>query len=219
MTRSEVHRTCLQPTGGDKILNSDWFPSGMQVLYDKSPADPRLQRIQCILLPEQWPQSSGAAAHSKGLPQNLSAAQQQEQDKADSERARQIAELMKREQEEHKRTQRAQSLVESLHQSIAAQNRISIPTEFDELLHLNGPLAFSLLFPLAGLGCVNQIELLLRLNADQCCNTLDKDGRNALHEAASKNAVQVAQALHRSSKQRVNFLNLKVKPTRSQTRS
>jgi ankyrin repeat protein len=97
-----------------------------------------------------------------------------------------------------------------LHHSIASLNRSAIQAEFDELFKLNDHLAFGILFPLVGAGCIHQVELLLRRNSVQCCEKLDKDGRNALHEAASRNAVEVAEALHRASKDKINFLNLKV---------
>jgi hypothetical protein len=215
MTREDVHRVCLKPESEDKSINVEWFPSGMGVIYDKKPADTRLQRIQCILLKEGWPRSSvsGAASPPTGLPQNRSAAQQQVQDKADAERAKQEAEELLHKQEEHRRKQRAQSLLQSLQHSISSQNRSAIQSEFDELFQLSGYSAFSILFPLVGVGCLRPIELLLQQNADQCCEKLDKDGRNALHEAASKNAVEVAEALHRASKQKFNFVNLKVTKT------
>lgn len=212
MTRDDVHRVCLKPKSEDKTINVEWFPSGMGVIYDKKPTETRLQRLQCILLTEGWTGSSGSGSASQptGLPQNLSAAQQQERDKADAERAKRTAELLLQEQEEHRRKQRAQSLMQSLQHSLASQSRPAIQAEFDELFQLNSYFAFNILFPLVGAGCLRPVELLLYHNADQCCEKLDKDGRNALHEAASKNVVEIAEALHRASKQKVNFVNLKV---------
>jgi hypothetical protein len=212
MTREDVHRVCLKPESEDKSINVEWFPSGMGVIFDKKPADTRLQRVQCILLKEGWPRSSGpgAASQSTGLPQNLNASQQQERDKADAERAKQAAEELRVKQEELRRLQRAQSLVQSLQHSIASSNGSAIQAEFDELFELNSHLALGILFPLVGADCLRAVELLLQHHADQCCEKLDKDGRNVLHEAAAKNAVAVAEALHRASKQKLNFVNLKV---------
>jgi hypothetical protein len=212
MTREDVHHACLKPSSEDTSLNVEWFPSGMGIIYDKKPADRRLQRIQCILLKEGWAGSSGSVAASQptGLRLNLSPAEQEEQDKIARERMEREAAKIIQIEEEKKRKERAQFLVQSLHHSIASLNRSAIQAEFDELFKLNDHLAFGILFPLVGAGCIHQVELLLRRNSVQCCEKLDKDGRNALHEAASRNAVEVAEALHRASKDKINFLNLKV---------
>jgi hypothetical protein len=214
MTRSDVQGVCLKPKMEDKLINTETYPSGMIVMYEKSPPDARLQRIKCVLLPEDWAQSSGgggSASQPRGLPQNLSPAEQLQKDRAEAERTRQIAESMKQQQEEQTRRQRAESLVKSLQQAIASQNGRPFQSEFDELLQLNEALAFNLLFPLVGGSCLIPIQSLLSRNTDRCCDELDKDGRNTLHEAASRNAVHVAQALHHGSKQKFKFLNLKVK--------
>ena len=187
----------------------------MIVMYEKSPPDPRLQRIKCILLPESWPKSSSgggdaSASQRRGL-QVLSPAEQELRDRAEAERTSQTAESMRRHQEAQARRQRAETLAKSLHQVIESKNGCSIETEFDELLQLDEALAFNLLFPLVGGGFLIPIQSLLSRNADRCCDDLDKDGRNTLHAAAASNALLVAEALLRKSKQIVKFLNLKVR--------
>lgn len=213
MTRADVHGTCSKPSSEDQVMNSEWYGSGMVVIYDKVPADTKLQRIQCILLPQDWPKTVGASAsQQKGLlTHKVSEEEQQKRNEADIERAKQKAESLRREREQHSLTQRAQTLELSLLRSIS-QKEGNLQPQFAELLQLNPSGAFSLLFPLAGAGCVDQINLLLDRNADACCDTLDKDGRNALHEAASSNAVAVARALIQRCppKLKFNFLNLKV---------
>lgn len=198
------------------MTNTEAYPSGMMIMYEKSPPDTRLQRVTCIMLPEEWAQSSGGAAAAsasqpRGLPQNLSAAEQQQKEKAEAERTRKIAESMKQQAEEQMRRQRAESLVKHFQQVIASKQGPPSPRAFEELLQLNDALAFSLLFPLVGAGLLTEIQSLLARNSDRCCDELDKDGRNTLHEAASQNMTRVAQALHDASKQKFKFLNLKVK--------
>jgi hypothetical protein len=215
MTRSDVQGACLKPEMDDKLINTETYPSGMIVMYDKSPPDARLQRIKCILLPESWPKSSssgGAASASqpRGL-QVLSPEEQEMRDRAEAERTRQFAESMRLQQEAQARKLRGESLAKSLHQVIESKNGRSIQTEFDELLQVDEALAFNLLFPLVGGGFVGPIQSLLRRNADRCCEELDKDGRSTLHAAAASNAIHVAQALHDASKQKFMFLNLKVR--------
>jgi hypothetical protein len=215
MTRADVHGACSKPSSEDQVMNSELYGSGMVVIYDKIPADTKLQRIQCIILPQDWPKTAGASAiQQKGLlTHKISEEEQQKRDKADIERAKQQADSLRREQEEHSLRQRAQALELSLQRSISQKE--GNLQQFEELLELNPSGAFSLLFPLAGAGCVDQINLLLDRNADACCDTLDKDGRNALHEAASSNAVTVARALIQRCppKLKFNFLNLKVSQT------
>jgi hypothetical protein len=197
----------------DKVMNVETFPSGMMVVYDKAPADIRLQRVQCVLLPENWAQTSGVSGsvlQPLGLPQNMSPAQQQDKDKADSERAMQIAKSLIREQEAHQRNQRSQFLLKSLRQEIADRNSPAIQCQFDELLQLHADSAFSLLFSLVGGDCLSQVQSLINLSADRCCDQLDSDGRNALHVAACTNAINVAQALYVAAKQKFMFFNLKV---------
>jgi hypothetical protein len=186
------------------------------VTYDASPADAKMQRIKCIILPENWPKSVGGGASASAARSILhipSPAEQQQKERDDAARSKREAESLQQQAEEHERKHRAEHLVKSLRQRIASreQHALQFQSDFNELLKLNEALAFTLLFPLVGGGHLTAIQSLLSRNPDRCCDELDADGRNTLHEAAAKNSCGVAKALHQGSKQKVKFFNLKVK--------